>query len=407
MKLLPIGIRRAFRHKDYVQFIIGQTVFVMGFWLRTTALSWLIYSLTGSSIYLGSVATISLLPALILGPISGILTDKIPKKNIIFCTQLVNLITTTIVFALIFSNYIEIWHIMIASFVFGASQGIGVPARNAFVLDMVGKKDIASAVPINVAIFNLGTLVGPAVAGVLIPIIAESGIFAINIFAESFALYSITKIQSKGLPDAPVEGQKNTLLDGFKYAYDKKIIFYALLFLCIAAIVNSPVQILLPIFATEILGGDSTLFGILSAMVGLGGFMGALTLTTKIKKQDIIKWLITGNIVLTFALLAFAFSSIASLSIIVLFMVGYGAILQHTSINTLVQFNAPHQYVGRIMAVHSMCLRGMSMFGSFLAGLSGEYLGVRYTMLLAFTTLIICSIYILPKLYKETKKADL
>ncbi len=365
-------MQRALRYPDYRQYIKGQAIFVLGFWLRATTLAWLIYSITASSFYLGLVSSAALFPALIFGPLSGILTDRIPKKYILLFTQVLNLVTTAIMFALILLDAVAIWHIIVASFLFGASQGIGVPARNAFVLDMVGKKDIASAVPINVGIFNLGALLGPALAGVLIPYLGEGGIFAMNIFGEAFAFYTINKIKSMGLPDPPIEGQRNSLLDGFKYAYDSNIIFYSLILLCVASIISSPVQVLLPIIATEVLGGDSTLFGMLGAMVGVGGFLGAIILASRTKKEGIVEWLIVGNLILTFSLFIFAFSKVAMMSMIILFVLGFGHILQHISINTLVQFNAPHQFVGRIMAVHSMCLRGMGMVGSLFAGISGE-----------------------------------
>ncbi len=403
MKFIPIGIQRALRHQDYFQFLKGQTVFVLGFWLRGTALSWLIYSMTASSFYLGLVASAGLLPALLLGPISGILTDKIPKKKILLFTQVLNVSTTSTMFLLIFLNYVAIWHIIIAALIFGASQGIGVPARNAFILDMVGRKDLPNAVPLNAAVFNLGSLVGPALAGVLIPLIGEGGIFAMNIFGESFAFYTVTKIKAQGLPDPPVEGQKNSFMDGFKYAYDSKIIFYSLLLLCIASIIISPVQVLLPIIATEVLGGDSRLFGLLGAMIGIGGLIGSILLASRTKRDGIIYWLMSGNIILIVSFYIFAFTKTIFLSICILFVIGFGTLLQHISMNTLVQFNAPHQYVGRIMALHSMCLRGMGMLGSLFAGISGEYLGIQNSFLLSASILLICSIYILPRLYKAAK----
>ncbi len=403
-RIIPIGILRATRHPDYKQFVKGQMIFVLGFWLRGTALSWLIYSMTNSSFYLGLVAAISLLPAIVLGPLGGVITDKIAKKKILLATQMINIISTISMAILIISGLIQVWQILFFAFAFGTAQAIGVPARNAFIVDLVGRKDLSNAVPVNAAVFNLGALLGPALGGLLIPVIGEGGIFAMNIIGELYAYFSITKIQAKGLPDKPDEGQKNTLIDGFKYAYEKKIIFYPLALLGISSIVCAPINALLPLIATEIFHGDSTLFGMLGATIGIGAFCSALILASRTKREGLVEWIIVGTSILSFGIFTFAFIEKVHFAMPILFLIGIGIVWQNASINTLIQSKAPHQYAGRIMALHSMCLRGMGMVGSLFAGISGEYLGIQYTLILSAVILIVSGCYILPRMSKLSKE---
>ncbi len=403
MKLIPSGIRRPLSHPDYRYFATGQIVSVFSFWMQSMIASWLVYSITGSGAMLGLVSFLSMFPALIFSPLGGVLADKFPKKYIIYVTQVMVIITSLVMGILIITDRVEIWHAMVSAFVIGAAMSMESPVRNSYLIELVGKEDLRSAIALNASIFNLGKVAGPALGGLLIPLIGIGPIYlltAVGFSGISFALYKISVI---GAPSKQEDALGHTMLDGFKFAIENKAIRYGLLLVGSVSMLLVPITVLLPRLAVEILSGSSVLLGALSSASGIGAFAAAIILASGLQSR-IVKWVLVGDIFLLIGLIGVSFSRDSTLTLVLLLAVGGGSTLVMASINTLIQLSTPDYYRGRVMSIFSMTLMGVGVFGSIFAGYASDYFGILETFAICATLAVGSSLFLVPKLFKHSRK---
>ncbi|MBK6765116.1 MAG: MFS transporter [bacterium] len=171
---------RAFRHRNYRLFWIGFALSIVGTWMQTLAQGWLVWRLTESALWLGVVGAMSQLPSLLLGSIGGVLVDRTPKKFVLYITQTGLAISALTLAVLVYTGTVTEWHVLIIATISGIFMAIDAPARLAFVGDLVGKEDIGNAVALNSSTFNGARLVGPSIAGILVPLFGESVCFVVN-----------------------------------------------------------------------------------------------------------------------------------------------------------------------------------------------------------------------------------
>ena len=172
----------ALRHRNFRLYFWGQLVSVVGIWMQSTALQWLVYSITGSQASLGMVTFINFLPVLLFSLFMGVVTDQFPRRKLLIFTQVWFMLLAIILAALTWLDVVQYWHILLLSFLLGFGNALDMPARQAFVVEMVdgNKSDVMNAVSINSALFNVARIVGPAIAGVIVAALGEAPAFAIN-----------------------------------------------------------------------------------------------------------------------------------------------------------------------------------------------------------------------------------
>ncbi len=406
--LLPNGIRKPLSHKNYRYFVCGQIVAVLVFWMQGVTSSWLAYQLTGSSAILGTVMFATFVPSLFLAPIGGIIADKFPKKYIMYCTQSIGFFATFLMSVLVLSDRVAVSSMFITNLLIGTMMALESPVRNAFMIELVGKDDLRSAIALNSSIFNLGRMAGPALGGFLIPIIGVGYIYVLSTIgftAISIALFFIDEI---GMPvkfeDTSV---KHTSAEGFQYAFTEKTIRYSLLQIALMSVCLTSVSVLLPKFAVEILSGESVVLGFLHGASGVGAFMGAIYLTTKVNNVNILRDLIIGNIITMMGMYVFAISTNIYLSIFALACTGGGSTIYMASTNTLLQFITPNEYRGRVMSLFSMMLMGMGMFGTIFSGYFGDKIGLMETVLIAAFFFTVSLLIIFRKVLKYACKKEI
>ncbi len=403
MKLSLSGLTRALKHKDYQHFITGQIVVVFGFWMQNIASSWLIYRLTGSSLLLGTVSLCAMLPALLFSPFAGIIADKFPKKYILYVTITTFMLASFTQGTLILTGKVQVWHIITNAFIIGTVMAVENPARSAFLMELVGREDLQNAIALNASVFNLGRLAGPAIGGLLLPILGEGWLYIANAIAIAWMVYSVSKISVLGLPIPKVEGTKQPVSEGFVFAYKEKAVRYSLLLIGIGSIFVVPVNVLLPIISVEILNGDSRLLGILMASMGIGAFMAALTFAAQSNNQTLLKWLIVGNLSFALGMTGLAFSANTPLTMLSLAVLGCGTTITMSSVNTLIQLITPNEYRGRVTSIFTMMFMGLGVFGASFAGAGGEYFGVKETIFICAAIMCFTTITLLPAVVRNAK----
>src|ERR1700675_1487958 len=170
----------ALRHRDFRLFWGGQLVSLIGTWMQSVGQAWLVLELTGSPVQLGLVTALQFAPILVLSPVGGAMSDRFPKRRIILLTQATMMVQAFALALLVWSGQVRYWHVAVLALIYGLGRAVDIPARQAYITDLVGKPDLANAVALNSLVFNGARIVGPAVAGLLIARFGVAAAFLLN-----------------------------------------------------------------------------------------------------------------------------------------------------------------------------------------------------------------------------------
>ena len=382
---------RALRSPNYRLFFSGQIVSLVGNWMTSVALSWLVYRLTGSTLLLGTVAFVSQIPAFLLGPFAGVWIDRLNRLRVLKWTQTAAMLQS---FALAFLTLshgadgrplITVSYILILGALQGAINALDMPARQAFVVQMVeDKADLPNAIALNSSMVNAARLVGPAIAGAIIAVSGEGVCFLIDGFSYVAVLISMFLMRV-----APQPAPKNAMAplaafkDGWSYVSRFAPVRSILLLMAIVSLLSLPYAVLMPAIVKNILHGDSHALGYLMGASGIGALCGALFLASRRSVVGLGKIIPLATLTLGIGLIAFSFSRILWLSIALMPLAGFGFMVQMASCNTLMQTIVPDEKRGRAMSFFAMAFQGTMPFGSLLAGTLSNSFGSMNTVLLS------------------------
>jgi len=268
---------RALENRNFRLFFFGGMVSLLGTWIQNLAIGWMVYRLTDSAFYLGLVGFAGQIPALILGPLAGVYADRINRRRILIMTQVLSMILAAILSVLSFTNTITVTYLLIIVVFNGISLAFDTPFRHAFLLEMIGdKKLLLNAVALNSTLVNTARFIGPTLGGILIAAFGESICFLIN--SISFIGVIIALLAMKVAPFIPRTINKSVLSElkeGIRYTFNFKPALYMILLVTVTSIFGLPFQAMLPVFARDILHGDSQTLGFLTGAVGAGALTGA------------------------------------------------------------------------------------------------------------------------------------
>jgi len=398
---------RALRHRNFQLFFAGQMISLIGTWMQTVAQSWLVYRLTGSSLLLGTVGFASQLPVFLIAPIGGAVADRTNRHRVVIATQTASMILAFILSLLTLTHRVQVWQIMVLAAGLGVVNAFDIPARQAFLMDMVGREDLMNAIALNSSMFNGARILGPAVAGILVAWVGEGWCFFAN--AVSYIAVIAGLLMMRAEHPANLAGEASPIehiLEGFRFVARAAPIRAILLLLGLVSLVGMPYSVLMPVFASEILHGGARELGWLMGATGVGALLGALSLATRVGVRGLGK--IIGLCAGGFggSLILFAFSKMFWLSMLLLLPVGFTMMVQMASSNTLLQSMVPDQMRGRVIAVYSMMFMGMAPFGAFFAGAIAHHIGAPWTVAVGGVACIAGSIAFarrLPKFGAETR----
>jgi MFS family permease len=375
---------RSFRHRNYRLFFGGQSISLIGTWLQQIAMSWLVYRLTNSAFLLGVVSFSGLFPIFLCTPFAGVLSDRLNNRHILITTQTLAMIQAFILSILVLTNSIAVWHIIALSIFMGIINGFDMPTRQAFVVQLVeNREDLSNAIALNSATFNGARFIGPSIGGILIALVGEGLCFLLNgisYIAVIIALIMITTSPPKYNPN-----QKKFfagLKEGFKFAFGYLPIRVIMLFIALISITAMPYTVVMPIFAKDILRGGSHTLGFLMTAAGAGALLGALYLASRKTVQGLERIIPIAAAVFGVGLILFSFSRYLWLSLILLFFIGMGMMIQIASSNTILQTIVDDEKRGRVMSIYTMSFIGLAPFGSLLAGSVADWIGVQTTVMI-------------------------
>ncbi len=385
---------RAMRHRNFQLFFVGQLISLVGTWMHNVALAWLVYRLTGSAVLLGVLGFATQIPIFLFAPLGGTLADRFSRHRIVIGTQSVSMILAFVLAGLTFAHLTPVWVLIVIAALFGCVNAFDIPARQAFLGDMVGREDLMNAIALNSSMFNGARVIGPAIAGILVAWIGEGWCFFSN--AASYIAVIAGLLMMRLAPFARKEIEASPfehIAEGFRFVQQMRPIRALLLLLGCISLFALPYSVLMPIFADQILHGGARAFGMLMGAAGLGALGGALTLAMRTGLRGLGRWVAISCGGFGASLILFSMSRTLWLSAVLLLPVGYFVMLQTSASNTLLQTMSPDNLRGRVLAVYSMMFMGMAPIGALLAGTVAKHIGAPLTVLLGGVGAIIGSIF--------------
>jgi len=391
------GIRQIFsslHSRNYRLYFTGQGISLIGTWMQNVAMSWLVYRLTGSVFLLGLVGFTNQIPAFILTPFTGVLTDRHNRHRIMLMTQVFYLLQALTIALLVLFNLIEVWHIIALSIVHGIISAFDAPARQSLVVDLIEKpEDLGNAIALNSAIFNAARLVGPAIAGVTIALVGEGICFLLNAVSYFSIITALLKIRIPSRQKAPQAKKfRHSFSEGLRYTFTFLPIRTLILLLAVLSLFGMQFIVLLPAYASEILHGSSDTLGFLMSAMGAGALVGALTMAARRSVLGLGKILAVNTCLQGISVILLAVLTKMHLSMLILFIGGLCMILSLASINTMLQTITDEDKRGRVMSFYAMALMGTTPIGNLLTGSVASWIGIPYTLIIGGTVTLLAGL---------------
>ncbi|HCE46141.1 MAG TPA: MFS transporter [Lentisphaeria bacterium] len=375
---------RAFNHRNYRFFFAGQGISLMGTWIQQIAVSWLVYRLTNSALLLGVAGFATQIPVFFLTPVGGVCADRWNRRWILLITQFLSMLLAFILTLLFFKGNIIVWQVIAISFLLGCVNAFDMPARHSFVNDIVdGKEDIGNAIALNSFLFNSARLIGPAIAGIIIARSSEGVCFLINAFSFVAVLIALSAMDTGEIKIPLVRRQHplKELFQGVKYAVGFSRIRNILIFGAMIGFVGMPYSVLMPVYAKDVLHGNSETLGFLTGAAGFGAITGAIFLARR-RNADALGNIISGScVIFGVGLILLSLSHSFPVSLGLMFFCGLGLMLQMASSNVTIQTIVHDNMRGRIISLYILAFMGSAPFGSLLSGAVAARIGLATTMM--------------------------
>jgi MFS family permease len=374
----------ALKHRNYRLWFLGQLVSLVGTWMQTTAQGYLVFQLTHSPAYLGYVGFAAGVPSWLFMLYGGVIADRLPRRKLLLITQVSMMILAFILANLTFLAWVQPWHIVLLALGLGVANAFDVPARQAFVVEMVGREDLTNAIALNSSMFNLATIVGPAVAGLAYAFLGPAWCFIIN--GVSF-IAVITALLLMRLNAVPVRRRPTAALDdlkeGLRYVGSHLIIRTLVSTAAVISLFGLAFMTLMPAWATTVLGGDATTNGWLLGARGVGALSGAVMIAALGRFEGKGKLLTIGSLIFPLLLLFFSSVRWLPLSLLALAGTGWGFMVLFNLANTLIQTLVPDELRGRVVSIYTLGFFGLMPLGALLAGWAAEWVGEPNTIALS------------------------
>lgn len=377
------NLTRALRHRNYFYFFIGHGVSLVGTWMQQIAVSWLVYRLTHSPFLLGLSAFFNQIPGLLLMSFAGVIADRFPRRNLLILTQALSLLQASFLAFLVLDGRVEVWHLLVLGFSLGVVNTFDIPARQAFLSELVPKKDLGNAIALNSTIFHGARLMGPLAAGALIAVWSEGICFLINAGSYVAVLGALFLIRT-----GPVENRRRGKIfaewkEGFDYVRRDPFIRTLLLRMAGMSLLGMPYLSLLPVFAKDVFHGDSHTLGFLMGVAGMGALAGALLLAAQKGTARLKALLTAGGFVFAISLGFFSQTERLNVAAAAMFAAGLGMMLQMAAANTLIQSRVSDAMRGRAMSFFALANMGVTPLGVLGIGTLAERFGAERTVFFA------------------------
>ena len=369
------------RVRNYRLYYIGQIISTSGTFMQSIAQDWLVLKLSNSGVALGAVTALQYLPILLFGSYGGLVADRFPKRKIIFVTQAVSGLLALILGGLVLTGWVQLWMVYVLATLLGITTMFDNPARQTFVVELVGDKDLRNAVTLYSTLVNLSRIIGPAIAAVLIAGVGLAVCFILNGLSYIAVVIMLARVNPAELHLAPPAPRaKGQLGQGWRYMLASPILRTTLLMMAFIGTLTYEFQVSLPLMARFVFNGDAGSYALLSASLGTGAVIGGLLVAGR--KGVSGPQMVRAALLFGVAVTAAAFMPTLWLTAAALVLVGVCSIAFSSLGNSLLQLESEPQMRGRIMAFWGIAVLGSSTLGGPIVGWVGEVLGGRWGLAL-------------------------
>ncbi|HYG10723.1 MAG TPA: MFS transporter [Pyrinomonadaceae bacterium] len=398
---------RALRHRNFRLFWAGAFLSNIGTWMQTVAQGWLVLQLTDSAFWLGVDGFAATSPGLVLTLLGGVFADRIDRKRLIIYTQAGAGLTALALALLIATGTVSdaghVWIILVASFITGCCFSLASPSYQAITIDLVGREDLTNAIALNSTQFQLSRVVGPALAGVGFQLFGLAGCFFVNglSFIAIIIALSLVRLES---PDGTTvvaraeTGERQTmwhdLMNGFRYVWSRPRVFLLLLISAVASLFGAPYMTLMPLFTRDVLGLGETGLSVMMGVAGGGSFLAALMLTFLGNLRRKGFYVLGGSAAFGLCLVGFSLSRNVTLSLVMLFGLGFSIVCSIAVTNMLLQKLVTDEMRGRVMSMFMLSFIGAWPIGSFIAGVAARRFGAPHTLAAGGIIIALFNLYV-------------
>lgn len=374
------NIFRSLAGRDFRLYFFGQVISLVGTWVQQVALSWIAYRVTGSAFMLGLIAFSGQIPMLLVTPLGGMLADRFSRRNILLTTQCVEMSVAVSLAVLAYYDEFSSWALIAASVVLGLAGAVEMPARQAFVTEILrDRSHMSNAIALNSLTFNVARLAGPAAAGIILAAFSDVVCFAANAVSYVASIYTLMAIHTR---KQTLRRNGGPLLDGVRYLRKFKPAGWLVMSVAITSFCVSPFMTFMPVYAKDIFHGGPDMLGTLMGASGFGALLAALFLANRKSVTGLGNYIVGGFFLCGLASVGFAYNRLLTLALPMLVASGLSLIIIVTSCNILLQSMVPEQLRGRVMALYTMSFIGMLPVGSLIMGALAHKAGVQVAFLL-------------------------
>jgi MFS family permease len=364
----------AFRNYNYRLWFFGQLISLVGTWMQTTAQAYLIYELTHDPAYLGYVAFAAGLPTWIFTLYGGLISDRVSRRTMLIVTQAVMMLLAFILTGLVFAHLVQPWMIIVLAFLLGTANAFDAPARMAFVVEIVIREDIPNAIALNASMFNLATVVGPAVSGLTYALVGPAWCFFINGLSFIAVIAGLFLMKITAQPRRTRQGGSlYEIKEGLRFVAKNDVIIMILVNLALVSMLSMGLVSLLPAWSNQVLGGDVTFNGYLLSARGVGSLISALLLAYLSGRPVKGRLWALGSLMLPISIFLFVFMTWLWPSLAAMVWVGLAFMMIANTSNALVQDLTPDDLRGRVMSIYTLVFFGMAPIGGLLLGLLASW----------------------------------
>jgi len=375
---------RSLRHRNFRLFWSGQLVSLIGTWMQNVGQAWLVLELTHSSLKLGIVSALQFLPMLFLSLFTGPFIDYFDKRKIIIWTQAALMTLAFVLSVLVWTGTVQYWHVVVLATLLGIVNTIDMPARQAYIIELVGKEDLMNAIALNSSIFNAARAIGPALAGLLITAVGTAACFFVNgvSFLAVLAGLLFMNVTCASCREKPAYNVLQDVGEAIGYIRATPVVLTTILLVSVVSIFGTNFNVLVPVFAKMELHRDAAAFGLLLSSFGAGALIGSVSLTILSQWGPKEGILLSGGMGLSLSLMLIGLQRSYALTALLLAMAGLSMVTFFGMANTTVQLNTEDRLRGRVMSLYTLSFGGLTPFGSLFAGSVAHWIKAPLTFAL-------------------------
>jgi len=352
--------------------------------MQRTAVVWVVYIMKDSAFYAGLAFFAETFPSFLFSIPGGVAADRYDRYKIIKATQILSMIQSVLLAALVYTHHLQVWPVLILSIILGIINAFDVPARQSLVHEVVADEaDLPNALALTTAMASLAQLLGPALAGIVLSTYGAAICFLINaasfggVFASIVLMRNVKRLQKKRDKNVWEEFK-----EGLAYIRHEKQIGTMIVLMAIVSLLVMPYNTVIPVFAKDVFKGNATTYGYITSCIGVGAVAGTVFIATRKPGRHLKKILLIATVILGCGLISFSLSQSFSRSLFFAAFVGYGSIAQFTISNIVIQSESKAHLRGRVIGILLMAIFGAMPVGCLLVGYTSQHIGPRNTMLI-------------------------